>query len=111
MITFDYPVSIDHFRAFMKSLLISWTNKRESIWTSNYQEKLSVYYQSELHIPKRDVWGILLLQPMEEKGQYQATKKRAAIMALETYPNKTTVTFVDGKYYYSFISDKPEFKV
>jgi len=86
--TIEYPGSLGHFRAFMEQLLTF----HRSIWKLEH----ATYYfwhESDAEKPYRDAWEFLEKTP---EGLKYWDAKAGLIYALEKYPNKTTVQFIDG---------------
>lgn len=93
--TIEYPGSLDHFRAFMEQFLAfnrgKWTvgNTTYYLWVGRDHNKNDANNY-------RASWEFVEQVSQEPGGIQYWNVKAGIIYALEKYPNKTTVQFIDG---------------
>ena len=92
------PLIIDgevgHFSVWMtKQLAI-----RRMKWGEFNEKIYKVVYTNEAHKDKQDAWVVFSFLALSG-GEFALGRKWATILAVEDFPGKTTVEFIDGLYY------------
>ncbi len=86
--------TIDHFSGWMSRNLAI----RRGVWGEFGAKKFEIRYVKEAHTSKREAW-IVLPFLMLAGGAHAEGRKWATILAVEEFPGKTIVEFIDGLYY------------
>jgi hypothetical protein len=115
----QYPGSVSNFRAWMDRFIsrgsgilslppskpfdeilkmVSWKSDSDIIDFTHFNRQLIIQYSEVDKSSTREVWYVILYDPLLDKN-IKPPNKWGTILAVEQYPGKTFVEFMDGIYY------------